>query len=104
MDLLAIAIAPGIAICLFILHRDAFNREPKLTLIISFILGMATILPAIFIENAFFPYTAANLSGMFVRAFLWWPSQKKRSSLRPFVSILTTVAALMNHSMVSCTA
>lgn len=69
MDLLAIAIAPGIAICLFILHRDAFNREPKLTLIISFVLGMATILPAIFIENAFFPYTSATLSGMFVRAF-----------------------------------
>lgn len=70
MDLLAIAIAPGIAICLFILHRDAFNREPKLNLLISFVLGMVSILPAIVIEGFLFPYTEASLGGMLLRALL----------------------------------
>jgi RsiW-degrading membrane proteinase PrsW (M82 family)/ribosomal protein S18 acetylase RimI-like enzyme len=53
MGLIALAIAPGLAICLFIFHRDEYNREPKLTLTISFLLGAASIIPAIFIEKAF---------------------------------------------------
>lgn len=53
MDYIALAIAPGLAISLFIFHRDAYNREPKLNLIISFILGGLSIIPAFFIENAF---------------------------------------------------
>ncbi len=67
MNLLALAIAPGIAICLFIFHRDVYNREPKLTLLVSFLLGAASILPAIYIEKSFdgvfnnsIPQTAAK--------------------------------------------
>ena len=45
MDLIALAIAPGIAICLFIFHRDAYNREPKLNLFASFMLGVAIVFP-----------------------------------------------------------
>jgi RsiW-degrading membrane proteinase PrsW (M82 family) len=52
MEYIALAIAPGIAICLFIFYRDVYNREPKFNLIISFILGCASILPAIFFENS----------------------------------------------------
>ena len=36
MDLLAISLAPGIAIILFILYRDKFDREPAAVLLVSF--------------------------------------------------------------------
>lgn len=52
MELIALAIAPGLAICLFIFYRDAYNREPKRNLIAAFLLGAVTIIPAIFIERA----------------------------------------------------
>jgi RsiW-degrading membrane proteinase PrsW (M82 family)/ribosomal protein S18 acetylase RimI-like enzyme len=47
---LALAIAPGLAICFYILHQDRHNPEPKPALAISFFLGMLTIIPAYFIE------------------------------------------------------
>jgi len=47
---LALAIAPGLAICLFIYSRDRFNREPPRYLIMSFVLGMLSTVPALFIE------------------------------------------------------
>lgn len=70
MELLAIAIAPGIAISLFILHRDAYNKEPKLNLIVSFLLGMASIFPAIIIEDAFYDKADNSIPGILVKAFL----------------------------------
>ncbi|MBL7758573.1 MAG: PrsW family intramembrane metalloprotease, partial [Chitinophagaceae bacterium] len=70
MDLLAIAIAPGIAIILFILHRDAYNREPKLNLLVSFVLGGLSILPAIFIEQLFYDQADNSIAGIAVKAFL----------------------------------
>jgi len=53
MEYIAIALAPGIAICLFIFYKDIYNREPKLNLIISFFLGCAAIFPAILFEREF---------------------------------------------------
>ncbi len=53
MDYVAIAVAPGLAICLYIFYKDIYNREPRLNLFVSFILGCAAILPAIGFENAF---------------------------------------------------
>src|SRR5258706_4977673 len=53
MQYLALAIAPGLAICLFIFYKDVYNREPGFNLVISFLLGCASILPALFIENTF---------------------------------------------------
>lgn len=70
MDLIALAIAPGIAICLFIFHRDAYNREPKLNLLITFILGAATVLTAGFIEDAIINERDNSIVQMAVRAFL----------------------------------
>lgn len=70
MDLIAIAIAPGIAIILFILHRDAYNREPKLNLFMSFILGAASILPAILIEQMFYDQIGNSIMEIAVKAFL----------------------------------
>ena len=52
MGLLALAIAPGIAICLFIYFKDKYNREPLGVLILSFFLGAVSIVPAIIIQLA----------------------------------------------------
>jgi RsiW-degrading membrane proteinase PrsW (M82 family) len=50
MGLLALAIAPGIAICIFIYLKDKYNREPLGTLLISFLLGMFAIIPALLLQ------------------------------------------------------
>ncbi len=50
MTLLVLAIAPGIAICLFIYFKDKYNKEPLVWLILSFILGMLSIVPAVIAE------------------------------------------------------
>jgi RsiW-degrading membrane proteinase PrsW (M82 family) len=49
--LLALAIAPGLAISIFIYRKDRFDKEPPIFLITSFILGMLAIVPAILIEQ-----------------------------------------------------
>ena len=49
--LLALATAPGFAICIFIYLKDKYNREPRQLLFISFLLGMIAIIPAYFIEQ-----------------------------------------------------
>jgi RsiW-degrading membrane proteinase PrsW (M82 family) len=50
MGLLALAIAPGIAICLFIYFKDKYKREPLGLLLASFIFGMLSVIPAIIIQ------------------------------------------------------
>jgi RsiW-degrading membrane proteinase PrsW (M82 family) len=50
MGLLTLAIAPGIAICIYIYFKDKYNKEPLGLLIMSFILGMLSILPALLIQ------------------------------------------------------
>ena len=47
---LALAIAPGLAICIYVFYRDVYDREPALNLVMSFIAGMAATLPAIVVE------------------------------------------------------
>jgi RsiW-degrading membrane proteinase PrsW (M82 family)/ribosomal protein S18 acetylase RimI-like enzyme len=70
MDLLAIALAPGIAIILFILYRDKFDREPALVLLVSFFLGMLATLPALALENAVGYFKLSGVHGTVVTAFL----------------------------------
>ena len=53
MLLLALAVAPGIAICIYIYRKDKFNKEPVGLLIRSFFLGMLSILPALLIQVGF---------------------------------------------------
>lgn len=53
MGLLALAIAPGIAICIYIYLKDKYNKEPISMLIWSFVLGMLSIIPAIIIQLSF---------------------------------------------------
>ena len=70
MDLIALAIAPGIAICLYIFHRDAYNREPKLNLFVSFFLGAIIVLPVAYIELFFNQFPTQTISGVAISAFL----------------------------------
>jgi len=49
--LLALAIAPGLAIALFIYWKDKFDKEPRKILLISFFLGVVSTIPAVVIES-----------------------------------------------------
>lgn len=53
MGLLALAIAPGIAICIYIYFKDKYKKEPLGLLLFSFVLGMISIIPAILMELPF---------------------------------------------------
>ena len=55
LSLLALAVAPGAAIIFFVYSKDKYDREPLKNLVISFLLGMASIIPAIFIETTLQP-------------------------------------------------
>lgn len=71
MDLIALAIAPGLAICLFIFHRDAYNHEPKLNLLFSFALGIFAIIPVYFAESYFRHFIdQSTITGIAIKAFL----------------------------------
>jgi RsiW-degrading membrane proteinase PrsW (M82 family)/ribosomal protein S18 acetylase RimI-like enzyme len=70
MDLIALAIAPGFAICLYIFHRDAYNREPKLNLLVSFILGAAIVIPVAFTEIFLSQFPDNTIAGVAVNAFI----------------------------------
>lgn len=69
MDYIALAIAPGLAISIFIFYRDAYNREPKLNLMLSFFLGVLSIVPAFFIENGLAGYFNNSAASMAAQAF-----------------------------------
>lgn len=45
-----LAIAPGVAISAYIIFKDEYNREPRKHLIISFLLGALSIIPAMLLE------------------------------------------------------
>src|SRR5688572_28371639 len=52
MDLLVLALAPGIAIIFYIIGKDKYNKEPFLNLLISFLLGVLSTLPAIIVQSS----------------------------------------------------
>jgi RsiW-degrading membrane proteinase PrsW (M82 family) len=75
MSWLILAIAPGIAISLYIIFKDEYNREPRRHLIISFLLGILAILPALIIESIFsfadqFTFFS-SIQGIGIKAFFF---------------------------------
>ncbi|GGA85705.1 PrsW family intramembrane metalloprotease [Puia dinghuensis] len=50
MFLIALAVAPGIAVCLFIYSLNKYGKESMRHLVIAFILGMAATLPALLVQ------------------------------------------------------
>jgi len=69
MLLLALAIAPGLAICVYILYRDVYNREPALNMILSFAFGILSIVPALSIETVLSPYLDRSIFSIVAGAF-----------------------------------
>jgi len=69
MDYIALAIAPGLAICIYIFTRDVYNREPKLNLVMSFVFGALSIVPAFFIERGFDSQIEDSAIGIAVKSF-----------------------------------
>jgi RsiW-degrading membrane proteinase PrsW (M82 family)/ribosomal protein S18 acetylase RimI-like enzyme len=70
MLLLALAIAPGLAICLYIVLRDTHNIEPWRYLLGSFLLGMLIIVPAYYIETTAANYIPHNVGGILISSFI----------------------------------
>ncbi|MBK9247306.1 MAG: PrsW family intramembrane metalloprotease [Ignavibacteria bacterium] len=48
--LMALAVAPGLAIAIYVYWRDKFEREPLSLMVKCFVLGMVSIIPAILLE------------------------------------------------------
>lgn len=69
MEYIAVAMAPGIAICLYIFYKDVYNREPRFNLIISFLIGCFAILPAILFEKSFRNTIDGTVNGFAVFAY-----------------------------------
>jgi RsiW-degrading membrane proteinase PrsW (M82 family) len=51
MILLALAVAPGLALAFYVYERDKLDREPLRLLVISFLLGAVSIFPALCLET-----------------------------------------------------
>lgn len=75
MVLLAMAIAPGIAVSLYFFFRDQYNREPRKHLIISFLLGMISAVLAAILEHVLFSIfpidTKNDIIGTLLSAFIF---------------------------------
>ncbi len=69
MTLLALAIAPGLAICIYIFFKDKHNKEPKRLLLASFLLGTLAIIPPYFIETGMAPFFGNGIIDIGVYAF-----------------------------------
>ena len=55
MFLLALALAPGLAIIFYIYFSDKYDREPLKNLVISFLLGALSTVPAIILQTLLIP-------------------------------------------------
>jgi RsiW-degrading membrane proteinase PrsW (M82 family) len=62
--LLALAVAPGLAIAIFIYEKDKLDREPLHLLVKSFFLGAASIFPASFINGVFEGFGVLHTAAM----------------------------------------
>ncbi len=69
MLLLALAIAPGLAICLFVFYKDNHNPEPPINLVMSFVWGMLAIVPAALIEWKLSPHIEKDFAGILLLCF-----------------------------------
>jgi RsiW-degrading membrane proteinase PrsW (M82 family) len=74
MVLFALAVAPGIAICFYILFRDQYNPEPRKHLLVSFFLGVFSALPALLIQYLLLPVEdillPVNIFSILIKAFV----------------------------------
>lgn len=56
--LIGLALAPVLAVIVFVWFKDRYDKEPVKLLLLGFVLGALSIIPAIILEligNSFFP-------------------------------------------------
>lgn len=73
MVLLALALAPVVFIASWVYLKDKYDKEPLKHLIISFILGALSTIPAVFIEHAltdYFPENRLHIPTTIIHAFI----------------------------------
>lgn len=46
-SLLILAIAPALAVCGYIIHKDRFEKEPMWLMVVAFFLGVVSVFPAV---------------------------------------------------------
>ena len=119
MLLLALAIAPGIAIMLYVYWKDSYDREPKRYLLASFFAGMLSIVPAFIAETAFSaigggvgPYSSIRYTAFFAFvivacseegskfAMVKWYAYPKKFFDEPFDGIIYSVMVSMGFATV----
>jgi protease PrsW len=118
MGLLALAIAPGIAICIYILYKDRYNKEPMLNLGISFLLGIVSAVPAVIIQllitkpsellfgntlfyTAFMAYIIVALSEEYCKfIMLRWYAYRRKAFDEPLDGIVYAVMVGMGFATI----
>lgn len=120
MNWLILAIAPGVAISAYIIFKDEYNREPRRHLIISFLLGMFSVSPALGLEIAAaqiiskFSVFFKTTTGIAINAYffvalpeeickffmLLWYAYRKKEFDEPFDGIVYAVMVGMGFATV----
>ncbi len=117
MTLIALAIAPVLAIIWFIYLKDKYEREPMKHLIISFFLGCLSVIPAIILEWSLGSIYPEDPSNVFVTAvwafgiiacseefakfiFLKWYAFKQKEFDEPFDGIVYGVIISLGFAAV----
>ncbi|WP_276482210.1 PrsW family intramembrane metalloprotease [Paraflavitalea pollutisoli] len=72
LSLLALALAPGIAIAFYIYYRDKYDREPFENLFISFLLGVISTAPALIIQNNLLPLLEGWIPRFSITYYVVW--------------------------------
>lgn len=106
-----LAVAPAIAIILYIYYRDKQEKEPVLLLIRAFFFGLLSIIPAAYLEMKFVSQSSHVLavfySTFFVIAgaeegckylFMYWAAYRKKAFNEPFDGIVYCVMVGMGFA------
>ncbi|HVG40048.1 MAG TPA: GNAT family N-acetyltransferase, partial [Chitinophagaceae bacterium] len=64
------AVAPGLAVCIYIFYRDRHNQEPAFNMMLSFLFGVLAVIPAIFIENWADEYFDNSILSIIISSYL----------------------------------
>jgi RsiW-degrading membrane proteinase PrsW (M82 family) len=72
LSLLALSLAPGIAIIFYIYSKDKYDREPFEQLFISFLLGVVCTVPASVIQRALQPELDISFSSFSIPYYIIW--------------------------------
>jgi protease PrsW len=72
MYLLALALAPGIAIIFYIYSKDKYDREPFKNLFLCFLLGVLSTAPALLIQTQLEPRLLAQTQTKSVAYYAWF--------------------------------